>query len=48
MLIKSKFQTYKEYNKIDLKVELIEQKLRKYFGYWLDACCSFIEFIKIY
>ena len=25
------------------KVELIEEKLRKYFGYWLDVCNRKIE-----
>ena len=28
----------KECLNIDQKVELLEEKLRKYFAYWLDVC----------
>jgi hypothetical protein len=28
---------------IGQKVELLEEKLRKYFAYWLDVCNSYIE-----
>lgn len=38
----------KEINEIDLKVELTEQKLKKYFGYWLDVCSSYLEFLRYF
>jgi len=33
----------KDINRMDQKVELIEQNLRMYTGYWLEACNNYLE-----
>ena len=42
-----KYKTFDKVCFVNQVSEAAQQKLRKYFGYWLEACCNYIG-LKLY